>query len=223
LSVDGATQAAKLVKRVDAEYPPVAKQARIQGIVRLAITVGKDGAVTRILVQSGHPLLVPSALSAVRQWVYRPTLLNGEPVEVSSIVDVNFKLSDGELDSLRRQAEQAADAASRPQAAIEGAPPVPAPKRIRVGGNVQAAMIQDKVNPVYPSLAKKERIEGVVRFNVTIGADGHVKDLQLVEGHPLLTPAAQDAVSQWVYRPTLLNGEPVEVVTVIDVNFSLSL
>jgi TonB family protein len=194
LPVDGPVQAAKLLKRVVPEYPDAAKQARIQGVVRLAITVGKDGNVIDIQAMGGHPLLAPAAMDAVRQFVYQPTWLNGQPVEVTSVVDVNFTLAQ-----------------------------LPAsPQRIRIGGNVQDTKIVEKVRPIYPSLAKQDRIEGVVRLSVTIGADGHVLDVVLLEGHPLLAAAAQEAVSQWVYRPTLLNGEPVEVITVVDVNFTLS-
>lgn len=96
------------------------------------------------------------------------------------------------------------------------------PQRIRVGGNVQAANLVRKVTPVYPPLAKQARIQGTVRFTAIIGKDGTIQNLQLVTGHPLLVAAAQEAVRQWVYKPTLLNGEPVEVVTQIDVNFTLS-
>jgi len=98
----------------------------------------------------------------------------------------------------------------------------PKPSRIRVGGNVQAANLIRKVVPVYPPLAKQARIQGTVRFQAIIGKDGTIQNLQLVSGHPLLVANAQQAVSQWVYRPTLLNGDPVEVVTTIDVNFTLS-
>jgi protein TonB len=103
-------------------------------------------------------------------------------------------------------------------------PKVEKPKvsRIRVGGNVQAANLIRRVIPVYPPLAKQARIQGTVRFQAIIGKDGTIQNLQLVSGHPLLVAAAQQAVSQWVYRPTLLNGDPVEVVTTIDVNFTLS-
>jgi protein TonB len=93
---------------------------------------------------------------------------------------------------------------------------------IRIGGNVQAANLIRKVQPVYPPLAKQARIQGTVRFTAIIGKDGTIQNLQLVTGHPLLVEAARSAVSQWQYKPTLLNGEPVEVVTQIDVNFTLS-
>jgi protein TonB len=112
--------------------------------------------------------------------------------------------------------------------AVPTAAPPPPPKavvkqtRIRVGGNVQAANLIRKVVPVYPPLAKQARIQGTVRFQAIIGKDGTIQNLQLVSGHPLLVANAQQAVSQWIYRPTLLNGDPVEVVTTIDVNFTLS-
>ena len=105
-------------------------------------------------------------------------------------------------------------------------PPAPvhssAPKRIRVGGNVQAANLITKVVPKYPAKAKHDGIEGTVRFQAIIGQDGHILKLQVVRGDSRLVDAARDAVMQWVYKPTLLNGEPVEVVTTIDVNFTLN-
>ncbi|MBX5496275.1 MAG: energy transducer TonB, partial [Bryobacteraceae bacterium] len=101
--------------------------------------------------------------------------------------------------------------------------PKPAtPQRIRVGGNVQQAKLIRQPRPIYPPLAKQARISGTVRFNAIIGKDGTIQNLTLVSGHPLLVQAATEAVKQWVYQPTLLNGEPVEVVTQIDVNFTLS-
>jgi TonB family protein len=101
-------------------------------------------------------------------------------------------------------------------------PPAAGVQRIRVGANVQAANLIRTVPPVYPQLAEQARIQGTVRFRMIIAADGHVQNLQLVSGHPLLVKAAREAVEQWVYRPTLLDGEPVEVETTVDVNFTLS-
>jgi periplasmic protein TonB len=98
----------------------------------------------------------------------------------------------------------------------------PTPQRIRVGGNVQAAKLVRQPKPSYPPLAKQARIQGTVRFQAIIGKDGTIQNLQLISGHPLLVPSATEAVKQWVYQPTQLNGEPVEVVTQIDVNFTLS-
>jgi periplasmic protein TonB len=109
-----------------------------------------------------------------------------------------------------------------------GAPPPPpppkaaTPKRIRVGGQVEQAKWIFHPNPEYPPLAKMARIQGSVRLEAVISKDGTIQDLKVLSGHPLLVKAALDAVSRWRYQPTLLNGEPVEVVTEIDVNFTLS-
>jgi len=89
----GATTAASLINRVTPVYPPLARQTRISGTVRLHAIIAKDGGVQQVEVISGHPLLVQSALDAVRQWKYRPTLLNGEPVEVDTTIDVVYALS----------------------------------------------------------------------------------------------------------------------------------
>ena len=97
-----------------------------------------------------------------------------------------------------------------------------APQRIRVGGNVQQARLVRQPKPVYPPLARQARIQGVVRLTAIIAQDGTIQSLQVVSGHPLLVPSALEAVKQWQYQPTLLNGEPVEVITQIDVNFTLS-
>ncbi|MBZ5596191.1 MAG: TonB family protein [Acidobacteriia bacterium] len=96
-----------------------------------------------------------------------------------------------------------------------------APDRIRIGTQLQEKNLLTKVDPIYPPLARQARIQGVVRFTVVIGKDGRVSNIALVSGHPLLVAAARDALSQWVYRPTLLNGEPVEVISEASVNFAL--
>jgi TonB family protein len=96
------------------------------------------------------------------------------------------------------------------------------PARIRVGANVQQAKLVSQPRPVYPAEAKQAHIQGVVQLSATIAKDGTMQHLEVIEGHPLLVQAAMDAVRQWVYQPTLLNGQPVEVITQIDVNFTLS-
>jgi protein TonB len=96
------------------------------------------------------------------------------------------------------------------------------PQRIKVGGNVQAASLIKHPQPIYPPLAKQARISGKVTLNAVIAKDGTIQELKVAGGHPLLIQAAMDAVKQWVYKPTLLNGEPVEVQTTIEVNFTLS-
>ena len=109
-----------------------------------------------------------------------------------------------------------------PPPVVKEAPKPVTPQRIRVGGNVQAARLVRQPKPAYPPLARQARIQGTVRFTAIIGKDGTIQNLQLMSGHPLLVQSATDAVKQWVYQPTQLNGEPVEVITQIDVNFTLT-
>jgi protein TonB len=102
-------------------------------------------------------------------------------------------------------------------------PPKPqAPKRIRVGGQVESARLIFQPKPDYPPLAKMARIQGTVRLDAIISKDGTIQDLKVISGHPLLVKAALDAVGRWRYQPTMLNGDAVEVATEIDVNFTLS-
>jgi len=91
--VGGDVQSAKLLKQVLPAYPPPARQLRIFGTVHLLGIIAKNGTIQRLQVLSGHPLLRQAALDAVSQWVYRPTILNGQPVEVEAPIDVIFTLS----------------------------------------------------------------------------------------------------------------------------------
>lgn len=110
------------------------------------------------------------------------------------------------------------------------APPPPHPAQskpkppggpVRIGTLSEADLIR-KVQPVYPPLAKSARIQGIVEFKATISKEGNIEDLQLMRGHPLLVKAAKEAILKWKYRPTLLNGQPVEVITDIIVDFTLT-
>ncbi|GAB4108713.1 MAG: hypothetical protein Kow001_07040 [Acidobacteriota bacterium] len=103
-------------------------------------------------------------------------------------------------------------------------PPPPPPQKkepIRVGGNVQSSKLIRRVEPEYPELAKRARVSGIVLLQVTVDEQGNVTDVTIVRGHPLLNQAAVDAVRQWKYSPTLLNGEPVPVIATVTVNFVL--
>ncbi len=106
-----------------------------------------------------------------------------------------------------------------PKPPVETHNPVSPP--IPVGGDVQMAKLVRKVIPEYPAIARAARISGIVRLIGTIGKDGAIRNLQLVSGHPMLARAALEAVQQWVYKPTLLNGNPVEVIAPIEVSFTL--
>lgn len=94
-------------------------------------------------------------------------------------------------------------------------------KRVTVGGNVQASMLVKSVEPQYPPVARQARIQGTVRFSVVIDKAGRVSSMRLISGHPLLVQAAQEALQKYEYKPTTLGGEPVEVATQVDINFTL--
>jgi periplasmic protein TonB len=98
----------------------------------------------------------------------------------------------------------------------------PPPQAVRVGGQIKEPKKLKNVPPVYPDIAKQARVQGVVILECTISPQGRVTDVKVLRGIPLLDQAAIDAVKQWVYTPTLLNGVPVPVIMTVTVNFKLS-
>lgn len=98
----------------------------------------------------------------------------------------------------------------------------PAPKRIRVSAGVSTGLLARKVNPDYSKDLKKQRIQGMVALRVLIGKEGDVIDVKPISGDPALIKISIDAVKQWKYRPYLLNEEPVEVETQIQINYTLA-
>jgi periplasmic protein TonB len=140
------------------------------------------------------------------------TVLDDAPVFQSAPAIAALPLGSSALPAF-----ELAPAPSKP-AVITRAPETP----VRVGGDVQSAKLLKQVVPSYPEPARRLRISGTVHLLGVIAKDGTIQRLQVLSGHPLLRQAALDAVSQWVYRPTVLNGQPVEVEAPIDVIFNLS-
>jgi protein TonB len=101
-------------------------------------------------------------------------------------------------------------------------PKIATPQRVRVSQGVTQGLLIRKIQPNYPPLARQARIQGSVLLQAEISKDGTIENLHLISGHPMLAPAAIEAVKQWKYKPYILNGEPVEVETQITVNFTLS-
>jgi protein TonB len=101
-------------------------------------------------------------------------------------------------------------------------PKAATPQRVRVSQGVSQGLLIHKVQPQYPPLARQARIQGSVILQALIGKDGTIQNLHVVSGHPMLTNSALEAVKEWRYKPYFLNGEPVEVETTINVNFTLS-
>jgi periplasmic protein TonB len=96
------------------------------------------------------------------------------------------------------------------------------PQSIRLSSGVAQGLLLHQVRPQYPGPARSVHIQGAVVLQATIGKDGSIQNLHLISGHPLLAQAAMDAVRQWRYRPYLLNNQPIDVDTTIQVNFVLS-
>lgn len=219
-----------IAKKVPPQYPQEAREQHIQGQVVLKAQISKEGDVIQLELVSGHPMLVPAAIGAVKQWKYKPYLLNGQPLIVETQITVNFTLAPSE------------DSGSEPNPAgvagdVPGGAPCgqtgavaggvlarngDGPQRVCLSTDVAQGLIVTKVQPEYPELARKQRIQGEVCLNGVISKDGGVTDIRLISGHPALAQAAIDAVKQWKYKPYLLDGRPVEAETQITVNFTLA-
>jgi len=119
-----------------------------------------------------------------------------------------------------RTKKDAEAAAARERAAAAAAERVKA-SAVRVGGQIRPPVKTKNVQPVYPEIAKSARVGGTVQVEATIGADGKVVDARVVRSVPLLDQAALDAVRQWEYQPSTLNGRAVPVVVMVNVNFAM--
>lgn len=239
IRVGNEVQASKLIYKVLPVYPELAKRARVEGVVTLQVTTNEDGTVADIKILRAHPLLSQPAIDAVKQWRYSPTLLNGVPVPVQAYVDVEFKLSDTSAGTEQPPLSVGiigGNPAGVTSGAVAGAilsgsspqstnPAPPLPRRVepmRIGGTVLESRILYKVDPVYPQLAKDARVEAVVILEANVDEQGNVSGVRVLQSHPLLEQAAIDAVKQWRYQPTLLNGQPVPVVGTVTVEFRLT-
>ena len=214
------------LKRVNPIYPPLARQARIQGTVVLSIVITKSGEVQDVQLVSGHPMLAPAAIEAVRQWKYKPYERDGEALDVQTTVQVNFKLAPkpvpygiagdargrlplGAIGSIASEAPQTPpDAASL--------------NRVRLSEAVMRRLRIQNIEPTYPVLALQARIQGTVVLRVQINQSGAVESVALISGHPMLATSAIEAVKQWKYSPYVLNGNPQTVETTVRVDFNMS-
>jgi TonB family protein len=216
---------ALVVTKIAPIYPPLARQARIQGTVILKVRINAAGDIGDMQLVSGHPLLAPAAIEAVKQWKYKPYLLNGDPVEVETQVTVNFSLSGkpapggvaGDVPGGVAPGGEGGQGAGNPEDQTHPA----TPQRVRISSGVAQGLLVTKVPPQYPQEAKDQSIQGVVVMKVTVDKEGNVENIQLMSGHPLLVPPAIGAVKQWKYKPYLVNGTPVEVETQVRVTFTL--
>jgi TonB family protein len=200
-------------KFVEPVYPPDAKTARIQGSVVLDAVIGKDGMIENLKVVSGPPELTRSAVDAVRQWTYKPYLLNGDPVAVETTITVTYALAS----SAATPAPQSMNS-SAPSAQIATAPGQPT----HIGGDVQRPILIHQAEPEYSQQAKAAKFSGTVRLSLVVEANGRPTHVRVVKGVGMgLDEKAVEAVRQYQFKPATLAGKPVPVDLYVDVNFQM--
>jgi len=238
--IEPSVAGALLTHSVEPAYPESALADHVSGAVLLRIVIDPQGKVieaapvsrdewppnlafappSRVLTED--PRLCEAAVKAVKQWEYLPYRPDGQPVEVETRVVVKFKTEPnaggGVIDGIPR-------ASGGVIGGIIGsnAPPpkLAVPQKVRVSSEVMERNLLRRVEPVYPTMARVAKIQGEVRLQATISKTGAIENLRAVSGHPILIPAAMDAVRQWKYKPFLLNDEPTEVEGTVIVVFRL--
>jgi protein TonB len=173
-------------------------RAGIEGSVEVELMIGDDGTVSHArVVRSANPIFDQAAINAAEQWLFaKPTA--GPVVRT---VELTFTLSKSATATPRARVSADSDA-------------------LRVGGNIRTPSKIKHVSPAYPPLAKSARVAGLVILEVLIDREGRVTDAQVLRSIPLLDQAAIDAVMQWAFTPTLLNGNPMPVIMTVTVNFT---
>lgn len=206
-----------------AVYPEDAKSSGIEGTVALDVLVSTTGKVEQVRVLSGPDKLREAAKQAVGKWTYKPYMVDDAAAVVGTTVLVEFSLKDGgaSRDASGDAVETATDARVAPPA-NSGASNAKPNGPVRVSGGVMAGAILHKEIPIYPYQAKIDHVSGMVVLHAVISKAGTVANLTVVSGDDRLQQASIDAVKKWTYRPYMLNGQPVEVDTMIQVNFNAS-
>lgn len=205
---DGSTQhvaanviAGQRVNFVAPLYPPEAKAAGVEGKVVLSATIGKDGQIASLQVVSGPPELTKAAWAAVKQWTYKPYLLNGQPVEVQTNFTVNFSLNSGgnnpDADHAASEAGPSASAITRP------------------------ILIEQGKGPVFPPAERKKgAFDGTVLVSLTVNKDGLPTNLAIKKSlAPDFDQSALDSVKQYRFKPAMEDGIPVSTNLYISVRF----
>lgn len=186
----------RLIHRVDPEIPSGLESDRPLGLVILSVVVGKNGKVQQVTVvrgDKGDPRLNSAAVNAVRQWRYEPYVFQGKPITVRTAVLLRMPKS---------------------RSAVE--------EPVRVGGRVMESHLIHRVDPEYPAELQEARPSGQVILSIVIGKNGEVQQVEVMngdEGDPGLNSAAANAVSQWRYKPFVLDGIPVPVKATVVVRF----
>ena len=208
IRVGGNVAKARLVHQVRPQYPSLARKERVSGTVKFSAVIGKDGSMLRVDVMSGHPLLVPAAAIAVWQWKYKRTMLNGEPVEVLTNVDVNFTLAD--------------DRAPVIGVGRRGTYPLREKEVFEIGDTVTSPKVIRRYEPEYSDKARGMKVQGTVLLAVEVWEDGRAHNIRVLRSvEPSLDEEAKKAVYRWYFEPGRKDGKPVRVAAQIQVSFRL--
>ncbi|HET8550761.1 MAG TPA: energy transducer TonB [Bryobacteraceae bacterium] len=200
--------------------PPLFAPSPLREAVSI-VAVERSGVAPRFTTAAPpRPLVVPTRIPD--KVAYIDDGPQTPVISMSDLLEQRRGAGQGSSSGVPFATTQAPDGVAPPPAARPETPKPADRAPIRIGGNVLEARILRKVVPIYPPLARQMRISGVVRMVGVIAKDGRVQNLEIIDGHPLLVPAAVDAVRQWLYRPTLLNFEPVAVIAPIEVRFQLA-
>jgi TonB family protein len=222
----------QLVSRVEPVYPSATANG-ISGNVVLRLRIGKDGSAQKVVVLSGPEPLRAAAVDAVWRWRYSPYLIHGNATQIDTTVTLYLAPDsaraptvslgvmigiNGTTAAMAGSPMTGTDAMTPPPVQVASGARGPA----RVSGGEMAAQLLNSVTPTYPPIARAAHVSGAVVLRAIIGKDGLVEDLEVISGPEMLRASALAAVRQWTYQPYLLNGVPVEVDTVVTVNYSIA-
>lgn len=232
LLVSQAVTNAFLLKKVMPVYSDDVKSMTISGQIVLAITIDKTGKVAHAMVVDkdfwgrksvniDDPHLRQASLDAVKQWTYRPYLLNGAPIDIDTSVALLFDFSHPSSPIVKLGEPPNGPPPSNPavNSVDSGKTSVGEFGKPLIDPKVAESRLTGRVEPQYPQMAKIAHIQGNVVLHVLIDRQGHVAKVEQKSGHPILIQAAKDAVSKWDYQPFLLNGQPTDVETLVTVRF----
>ena len=206
-------------KSPKAAFPSHLPDEKSQGRVLVNAHIGIDGLVSSAeATDSTDSPFTASAVDAIKNWTFKPYIRNGEPVNVAVKFPVIF---------INHNVIMPTHPDDTPNAPAENstaytASGKPIPARVWLVPTGSRMQLLNRVNPQYPPLARNDRVQGTVLLHAVIGKDGTIQSLSVISGPDKLQAAAFTAVRQWAYKPYLIEGQLVEVETVIQVNFTLS-
>jgi TonB family protein len=196
--VSAGTMAGNIIFKADPVYPAEARAEHVEGEVVLHATISKAGTIENVQVLSGPPILMVSAIDAVRQWKYKPYLLNGEPTEVETTINIRYSLSEpGE----------------------SGAANV-GPGVRKIGNGVSSPVVIYQVQPEYSPEARAANFNGIELVNLIVDANGVPQNVHILRGVGMgLDEKAVEAVRQYRFKPAMEDGKPVPVELNVEINF----